>query len=146
MTLQEWRERRAAASAEEAVKLTLPSGLEIKARRPSPLQYAMWERLPLELARMAGEPDAAAAMSDEDAVELARRTRELIEWCWVAPRLGSEIQPREIPDEDLNFVLGWAMRLREVDALRSFRGQRENGDRGNSGEGVRAAAVGSARD
>jgi hypothetical protein len=112
----EWK--RAALRAAEAVELQLPSGVTIRARRPDPLQLAMWGRLPFSLTRAAVGADVAAEPTEvEQAVELARFMRDLLLFCCVAPRVSltpageDEIHPRDIPLEDWTFIVRWAMRV-----------------------------------
>jgi hypothetical protein len=134
MKLQEWREKQAAA-----VTLTLPSGLEILARRPGPLQVAMWDRLPLLLTTFEGH---AEGLSKEQLAEAAAFTRELFEYCWVAPKLQEEISPREIPNEDFGFVMAWALRMKEAAALRPFRGERADAGGDGDSQAVFREAIG----
>lgn len=143
MNLDDWRKIQAARAGEDVVPLTLPSGLDIMARRPGPLQLAMWSRLPLMLVSTDGGADA---MSGEDALETAKFMRELLEFCWVSPVLHKEIQPSEIPDEDLQFLFQWAMRIKEAAAVRPFPGQRAAGGSVGDGGRVFVPAVGAAGD
>ena len=128
MTAKEWKEKARAKAAE----LTLPSGMVIRARRPDPLQYAMWNRLPMLLARAA---EGAAAVTSEEAVEISKALRELLLYCCVQPAISEtpgpdEIHPQDIPDEDTHFLIQWAMRVREAAALRPFRRRAADGGAG----------------
>ena len=134
MTAKEWRAK--GRETAEAVTLALPSGMEIRARRPGPMQYAAWDRLPLMLAECAAA--GPAAISVEDAKEVAAFLRELLVYCCLEPRVSltpgeEEIHPRELPEADWTFIVSWALRLREAAELRSFRGR--GADDGGSGDG-----------
>jgi hypothetical protein len=134
VTAKEWKEKARAKAAE----LTLPSGMVIRARRPDPLQYAMWNRLPMLLARAA---EGAAAVTSEEAVEISKALRELLLYCCVQPAISEtpgpdEIHPQDIPDEDTHFLIQWAMRVREAAALRPFRRRAADGGAGGDGEAV----------
>jgi hypothetical protein len=90
----------------------------------------------------------AEQVSDEDALGTAVFMRELIGWCWVAPKIVSgtkednEIDPREIRDEDLGALLAWALRTKEAETLRPFR-VRRNDNRGcPDGERVLMQTIG----
>jgi hypothetical protein len=137
VTAKEWRER--ARALAEAVPLTLPSGLTIRARRPGPLQYAAWDRLPLMLAEASEQGPESVTV--ERAQEIAKDLRELLVYCCLEPRVSEtpgpeEIHPREMPEQDWMFIVSWAMRLREAAELRSFRGQRADGGADGDGEAV----------
>ena len=144
MNAKDWKRRGQAAGV---VELPLPSGMVIKARRPNPLQYAEWNRLPLMLA--AAAENGPAAVSAEQAQEIAGFMRELVVYCCVEPRVSEtaaadsedEIQPKDLPEEDWTFIVGWAMRLREAKALSTFRGKRTNDGAGSDGEAVFVQAV-----
>lgn len=133
---EEWR-------AKAAVKLMLPSGMEVRARRPGPLQLAEWGRLPMQLAAAAsGESGNAPG----DLGEMAEHIRRIVGWCLVEPRVPEEIQAEEIPGEDLGFLWRWALRVEEGARLEGFRGERGDGDAGGDSGEVRAAAVGAGGD
>jgi hypothetical protein len=143
MTANEWRKK--AIEAAETQELTLPSGMVIRARRPGPLQFANWNRLPMLLDAM-GE-SSAALRSTGEVVELVGYLRDLLTWCCVAPRIASgdtaadgEMRPHEIPEKDWMFIVSWAMRLREAQDLSTFRGERANDSTRSDGEDIRAAA------
>lgn len=139
---------------EQAVDLTLPSGMTIRARRPHPLTMATWGALPLRLAGAvaAGRAIEMGDLTDEELRLMVESQRRLLEWCVLQPRISltpagtDEIHPMEIPDEDTAFILGWARRSEEVGALEAFR--RREGVRGGmpGGEDVGGAAVGDAGD
>jgi hypothetical protein len=110
--------------------------MTIRARRPDPAQFIEWNMLPMMLARAVQTP---AEFDDEQARRVMELMRELLVWCCLEPRVSlepkdeSEIHPREISDADLFFIVGWAMRLKEVESFRPFRPKRSD-DRG-SGDG-----------
>lgn len=153
MTAQEWKAKAEAAAKREAADLQLPSGMTIRARRPDPAQLLMWGHLPLGLAAETSrsEPGPAGTPSGtgpdtEHTLASISFARELLLWCVVTPRLSltpgaDEIHPRDIPLDDALFILRWAMRRQEADALRSFRGRRPGDRPGGDGEAVRSAAV-----
>jgi hypothetical protein len=147
MTASEWKEKGRAGA--EVVELTLPSGMVIRARRPGALQYAAWDRLPLMLAAAAEK--GAADIAVAEAQEIAGFLRELLVYCCLEPRVSmtpaeGEIHPREIPEADWMFIVSWAMRLKEVEELRPFRGERADGGGGDDGEAVFAETVRSIAD
>jgi hypothetical protein len=142
MTAKEWKAKGEAAA--EVVELPLPSGMVIKARRPGPMQFAAWNRLPV-LLDQAGP--AGAGLSDADAVEVAEFMRALLIYCCVSPRVSltpgaDEIHPREIPEGDWMKITRWAMRLEEAAAARSFRGRRANDGGGGDCQVVFVQTVG----
>jgi hypothetical protein len=144
VTASEWKGHAARAAAAEAVELTLPSGMTIKARRPSPLQVAMWGHLPLGLAAAAAPGSGALSSEDVRAgIELSRR---LLEYCCVDPRVSlapqgeHEIHPSDIPLTDTLFILRWARGEEDAEQLRTFRGGADDGGPGGDGGAVRTAA------
>jgi hypothetical protein len=148
---QQWKQKAALQAIAEAVDLDLPSGVTIRARRPDPTQLAMWGRLPMGLAAEA-RGEAEAEMSSDDVVELVRLMREVLIYCCVEPRISlapqgpDELHPREIPDEDLKYIIRWATRADEVRAYKGFRGEPADARPGGDREGIRPAAVGAAGD
>ena len=128
MTAREWRMKARAAQAEE---LTLPSGMVIQARRPGPLKLAEWNKLPMLLAD-AGP--GGGGLSDEQAREAAAFLREVLIYCCVSPQLSEtapddaedEMRPSELPDADFTYIVAWAMRLKEAEAVRPFRTERKD--------------------
>ena len=132
---EEWRRK-------ARVELELPSGMKVVARRPGVLQLAEWQRLPVLLASMAlGEK---AKGGEDELVELAEYLKKMLCWCCLDPLVPEEIDPKEIPWEDVQFLVAWALRVEEARALEGFRGG--GGDAGGGGDGadLRAAAVGTA--
>jgi len=147
---EEWRGRGRAQALEQAVKLELPSGMVVLARRPDPFLLASWGRLPLGLAAAArGEP--AAAITDEEARGMADFMRDLLVSVCIEPRVSvnpgnDEIHPREIPEADWIYLVKWAMRAEEARALEGFRRDRADAGPGGDGEDVRGAPVRPIRD
>jgi len=125
----------------DSVNLPLPSGLTIRARRPDPLQFAEWGELPVLLGRAADQ--GVSRISDEQAIEIAVRMRDLLVWCCVEPRIATgdvagegEILPRDVPKADWQFITAWAMRLPEAAALAAFRRESETVRAGEDSSGV----------
>jgi hypothetical protein len=115
--------------------------MRILARRPNPLQFAEWNQLPLLLGGAASR--GAAAIGDSEVLAIAGRMRDLLVWCCLDPRVATgetagdgEILPRDIPEADWTFIVAWAMRLKEAEALSTFRGQSRHGDRSDDGGAV----------
>jgi hypothetical protein len=108
------------------------------------MQYAAWDRLPLLLAAV----DDAGAISNDQAMEIARFLRELLVYCCLSPRIveapagEDEIAPREIPDADWRHIVTWAMRVEEAAAVRPFRPERADVGGGGDGKVLRMPAVG----
>jgi hypothetical protein len=137
-TASEWKEKAAQAARQGAVELDLPSGMKILARRPGPGDLAVWGGLPLSLASAADKKTDPASMSDQDVLDTAGFMRDLLVYCVIEPRISlspgpEEIHPRDIPSEDWQFIVQWAMRAEEARGLESFRGRRS--DAGDSGDG-----------
>lgn len=139
-----WKElsRRAAEAA--AVDLELPSGMTIRARRPGPAQFALWGRLPLQMVPAAGGESGGGDLAG--AAELAEFLRNVLLYCCVSPRVSldprgdDEIHPRDIANEDFDFILAWALRTKEAQQFDSFRGGRADAGPGGDGEDLRRAA------
>jgi hypothetical protein len=144
----DWKNFVADKAAAKAVEVKLPSGMTIKARRPGPMQLALWGRLPFSLtAVVAGGNGEASRTAQETAAEVSKFLRNLLLHCCVYPRISldphgeGEILPTDIDDEDLSFIVQWAMRTEESSDLESFRGKRTDvGGRGN-GKDVGSAPV-----
>lgn len=124
---QKWRALGQKAAKQEAQDLELPSGMIIRARRPGPALLAHYARLPLTLA--AGVNDERPNGADESTGELsnfAEFLREILVYCVVEPGISTtpgpgQIHPREIPNGDFEFIIGWALRREEAASLESFR-------------------------
>jgi hypothetical protein len=92
-----------------------------------------------------------AAISGAEAQEIAGFLRELLVYCCLEPRVSltpgeGEIHPREIPEADWMFIVSWAMRLREAEVLRPFRGGRTDDGGDGDGEAVFAETIDAVRD
>jgi len=146
---QEWKEKSRKKAEETSEALILPSGMEIRARRPSLDQILSWGRLPYGLLRRDG---GSRQVSDDDVVAMAQSSQNILLACVVSPRVSlnaagdDEIHPRDICDEDLKFILRWAMRVREEEQLRPFRGERQSAAVGGDSEAVRPEAIGDGGD
>lgn len=144
-TAGEWRALAREAALAVAVELALPSGMTVMARRPSAEQFAQWGVLPLGLASVANG-GGAGEVTDEAVLSLMEYQRTMLGYVLVEPRVSldprgeEEIHPRDIPDEDLRFILRWASRAEEAEKLRPFRRRGEAGVAGDGGAGIRAAA------
>jgi hypothetical protein len=129
----------------EAVELEMPSGVTILARRPDPLQIAMWGELPLGLVPVDGEAEKPD-VTREQVLGWIRLARDIVEYCCLKPRVTmkpagpDEIHPSAIGDEDLKFILRWARREEAQDGLRTFRGEQKCDRAGSGGRDVGAAA------
>jgi len=148
----EWRRLSQEAALKEAIELQLPSGAKILARRPDPAQVAMWGRLPLGLSAAAASGGAPQPITDEQALEVVHLSRQMLCYCCVEPRISldprgdDEIHPRDIPPEDLLFLLRWAMRREEAEQLRPFCGVGANAGAGGDGQNIWTAPFGAAGD
>lgn len=145
MTASEWREKADQAAETFVMDLPLPSGMVVRARRPGPLRFARWGKLPMLIAQVAG--GGAAAISDEEWMGHMVYMRELVAWCVVEPRIAVDggpdtMHPRDVPDKDLFAIVNWAMRTAEAAELRPFRGERADGGGDGGGKNVPDAAVG----
>lgn len=131
---KDWRKK-------AAVKLTLPSGMVVQARRPGPQQLAEWAALPGLFGSAATDP---ANISAEQVAGTAALMRQLLVYCCVSPRISEtaaadaddEIRPSELPQEDWLFIVRWGLRMGEAEALRPFRPERANDGGGDGGENV----------
>jgi hypothetical protein len=109
------------------------------------MQLAAWDRLPFSLVGAVLEGTGEPATS-ETIVETAEFMREILVTCVMEPRITmtpagpEEIHPREIPQADWLYIVAWALRVGEVDALRPFRGGGTNGGGSGDGETVAGAA------
>jgi hypothetical protein len=101
-------------------RVVLPKlGKAVLMRRPSPLWFIFRGQLPASLAAKVAHTNASAPQNPplkapEDFQHLARWIVELLEEIMVQPRVSlspgpGEIPPDLIPDEDLNFMIRWAM-------------------------------------
>lgn len=146
-----WKARSQESARAEAIELELPSGMTILARRPDAAQLAVWGRLPLQLAAAAVKQETPA-FTAEDGVELMTFYRDLLTYCCIEPRISlapageDEIHPKDVPQDDWQYILRWAMRFEEGRKFEGFRGERTGIGVGGDGEDVGGAAVGVAGD
>jgi hypothetical protein len=152
MTASEWQAAGLVVAAAEAVELPLPSGMVIRARRPDPVQVAMWGQLPLRLASAVGGEGGGALPGNEEVLAAIALSRDVLVYCCVSPRISmtpvgdGEIHPRDVPMADAMFILKWARREEETEKLRCFRGESTDAGLGSDGEDVRGAAFGDVGD
>lgn len=143
----EWKARGEQRARAEAVSLGLPSGMTILARRPDPVQLAVWGRLPLQLAAASVRQKVEPELTVEDGIELMTFHRDLLTYCCVEPHISltpsgeGEIHPKDIPEEDWKYILRWAMRFEEARQLEPFRGQRAGSGVGGDGEVMGSPAI-----
>ena len=150
----EWAARAGERARAEAADLELPSGQTILARRPDAAQLAVWGRLPLQLAAAAVQGAEAPTFTVEDGIELMAFYRDLLIYCCVDPPISTQaeacatgaIHPKDIPQEDWEYILRWAMRFEEGRNLEGFRRRRAGSGVGGDGEDVGSAAIGAAGD
>ncbi len=140
---EDFKKHAAAARLARAERVVLPkSGLPMLLARPSTRWFLFHQRLPMSLAARAdgaGEHRAALPTADE-ARELAEWVVALVEKTVVEPRLSlnpaeNEISPDWLPQEDLDFIIRYA--VGEVAPLPSSRSPLPRGE----GSGVRGEAV-----
>ena len=144
---QAWAQKGAEAAREEATDLLLPSGMTIRARRPGPALLAAYGGLPMGLALTAASVNADAGEGGGAAsqtIEVMDLMRELLLYCVVEPRISmtpgpGQIRPRDVPNQDVDFILYWAMRGSEAASLETFRSRRADGGAGGNGAGVPGA-------
>jgi len=147
MTAAEWKAKGRQAALDEAAELKLPSGMVIRARRPDPSQLLLWGHLPLGLAAEVGHGFRASQTNEDSSpnnqqlLASLALSRDLLLYCCVEPRISltpgpDEIHPKDVPLPDALFLLRWAMRREEADALRGFCSQRADAGADGSGEAV----------
>ena len=119
----------------EGVRLKLPSGRVITARRPGLMQLAVWEMLPFDVA--AEGAVAPASDAGKVALETIAKTRDLLVYACISPRISvapkgdGEISPLELSNADLTFIVRWARRLQDHPvATASGAGSEANGGDG----------------
>lgn len=114
-----WRARASEVREKHAEPLFLPSGVTILAAKPEPLEWILSGRLPQRLlagvlARDGQTGEVAAAdISRDDILDLARFATQLVRASVVEPRIGEgagEISLDDIPVEDRAFIFEWACR------------------------------------
>jgi hypothetical protein len=94
---------------EKTVGLTLPSGAKVQARLPDGAFVGML-RMAIELGR-----EKLGAACDRDA-DLRHVAGAIVVYCCAKPRLSlspsgpNEMNPRDMPEEDVSFILRWGAR------------------------------------
>lgn len=104
------------AGFETAEGLQLPSGRQVKVRKPPPLMLATLG-MRLRISRMLrGEPESKV-VSDAGARELGQAMEIVLDHSLVSPRIIREhaaepdgILPKDLSSEDMLFILKWALR------------------------------------
>lgn len=101
-TAEDFRRKAEEQSLGIEEELTLPSGLVIKVRRPTPLWWITHRGiLPSRMAAMASGNEVSSTMSNEDLVEWSKFVVTLMETVVISPR----IRPNPGPDEvDPNLI------------------------------------------
>jgi hypothetical protein len=132
-TVQDFKAARELESHVERV--TLPSlGKAGLMRRPSPLWFIFHGSLPATLAARATGVDGEGSVQTADDIQaVARWVTDLLGEVLVQPRVSlapgpGQISPDWIADEDLNFIIRWALGEVALDGsdLASFRGKPES--------------------
>lgn|SRR5487761_220442 len=104
--------RRSEASVE---RVTLPKlGKAVLMRRPSPLWFVFHQSLPQTLAANIEPSSQKPLHTADDVKKLAEWIVALVSEVMVQPRVSlspgpEEVSPDVIADEDLNFIIRWAM-------------------------------------
>lgn len=149
MNAKDYRKISRGIAESAAEDLTLPSGMVIRARRPAPLEIAMWGSLPLALTAEVQQVDGEKPKpSTETILANIELSRQLLVFAFVNPRISQhpvgddEIQPSEIPGDDAAYVIRWAMHREEADGLRRFRPVGEFPSSRDHGEDVRPETIG----
>jgi len=99
--------------AGEVIKLTLPSGTKIMARRPSPSQLFTWG-IAVHKLNVFGEPPGQP-LTTPQVETLAPLVFELLTFVYVKPRLSllprgdDEIGLADVGLEDCTFMIQWAL-------------------------------------
>ena len=150
--VEQWRTFGQKAAMSEAQELELPSGMVILARRPGPAFIANYARLPLTLTSKLSDERPLGSDTGEQSnqqANFAEFLRELLVYSVLDPGISlapgpDQIHPRDIPNEDFEFIIGWALRRHEAESLGTFRSQQHDGPTGNDSTDLRTAAVESA--
>lgn len=107
---------RASAEEQQAEAVLLPKlGKAVLMKRPSPLWFIFRGQLPQSLAASAsGAAPPPPIHTAEDAERVARWITDLLKAVMVSPRVSltpreGEIAPDQISEEDLNFIIRWAV-------------------------------------
>lgn len=114
-----WRDASKADREARAQRLQLPSGANILAVKPEPLDWLISGRIPQTLLSAvledgnAGSERAEKEVSREEVLDLASFATRLVKATVVSPPIGEgpeEIPLEEIPIKDRAFIFEWACR------------------------------------
>jgi hypothetical protein len=105
------------AETQAAERVVLPkSGHPVMLRRPTPMWFLFHGHLPMSLAarQSAAAGSVAAIQTAEELVEFSKWIVELLGEVFVRPGLSldpgaEEISPEWLPEEDVNFIIRWAV-------------------------------------
>src|SRR6185312_5909074 len=95
-TAAAWKAAAMAEAAEEAKPLTLPSGVEILARRPGPAMLAAHCKLPMGLANAVRGDEQRSETDTATVFEMMAFTRDILMECVVSPRIVEKPGPGEL--------------------------------------------------
>jgi hypothetical protein len=90
--------------------ILLPSGLKARLVKPSPWESFMHAgTLPQSLAASISPAKDTPVVNYSDAVQMARRTVDLVRFVFVDPQVPDQCRPGlDIPFSDIEFALSWA--------------------------------------
>ncbi len=106
----------AMASEAGAFDLQLPSGRQVKVRKPPPLMLATLGMAMRISARLRGETESPKVVSDAEAREIGRAMVIVLNHSLVSPRIcehpsgPDQILPTDLSMEDALFIVRWALR------------------------------------
>ncbi len=123
------------AETQTPERVVLPkSGLGVMLRRPTPYWFLFRGRLPMSLAAKQSTPadGGGAIQTAEEFIEFSKWIVELLCEVFVEPKLSmapgtNEISPEWLAEEDVNFIIRWAVGEVTPDGrgdLAEFRGAR----------------------
>lgn len=151
MSAAEYRANAQKKDAERPTEIVpLQSGSVFELRRPDLEAYIKTGRLPQSLVNVGlkawkgGPQNAAADMSDKEAVDALIFMREIVHDCTVRPKFvefatnDNEIGAADMLPEDFDEIYHWAMThqgVAGIDGLQSFRPGQARGASGDSSHG-----------
>jgi hypothetical protein len=144
-TAADFRKKHEAHTAQDAETLVLPSGLTVRAHRPSPDWWLRHlGRMPQGLAvRVSSQPTEPAMPTSDDMIEFAQYTIAILAEVVVRPKIRNhpgpqDIDPNWITDEDFQFLMQYARGEIAADgqSLGRFRGRAASAATGTDGEAV----------